>query len=409
MRQIRTALFALAAIAVVFAGVAQAAELSSEPTLRVEAGMNTAAIKNISLSADGRLLATGSSDKTVRLWSLPDGKLIRTLRLPIDAGRGGKVYAVALSPDGTTVAAGGFDAADSVERQMYVYILDAASGAIRQRLGPLHDAVFGLRFSPDGRQLAAGLGGTSGIRVWRSSDWTKTGQDTNYGDAVFGMSFAGDGRLATTSLDGHVRLYNAELKLLRKVKAHAGRKPFDIAFAPDGNSIAVAYYDTAAVDVFSAPTLQQRFVVDAKGLDSGNLQSVAWSAKGGTLFAGGTYALTDGSSPILAWDSAGRGARRILPGVRDSIVALLPYGEDGVAFGGADPAFGLIDDAGKRQLFQGPVTADMRAKFGPAFTVAADGRQVRFGLEIGDAKPWLFDVNSPSFVDSPNKIGRAHV
>jgi hypothetical protein len=50
--------------------------------LRIEAGMHTAAIKRISLTSDGRLMATGSDDKTVRLWSLPDGKLVRTLRPP---------------------------------------------------------------------------------------------------------------------------------------------------------------------------------------------------------------------------------------------------------------------------------------------------------------------------------------
>ena len=45
------------------------------PQLRIEAGMHTAAVRRIDISADGKLLVTGSDDKTVRLWSLPDGKL----------------------------------------------------------------------------------------------------------------------------------------------------------------------------------------------------------------------------------------------------------------------------------------------------------------------------------------------
>src|ERR1700730_16061240 len=63
------------------------------PTLRIETGMHTAAIKRIDADAQCRLLATGSDDKTVRLWSMPEGKLLRPQRLPISPGNGGKVYA----------------------------------------------------------------------------------------------------------------------------------------------------------------------------------------------------------------------------------------------------------------------------------------------------------------------------
>jgi WD40 repeat protein len=72
--------------------------------------MHTARIGGIGVDAACRLLATASTDKTVRLWSLPDGRLERTIRLPIGEGDGGKIYAVALSSDGRWLAAGGYDA-----------------------------------------------------------------------------------------------------------------------------------------------------------------------------------------------------------------------------------------------------------------------------------------------------------
>ena len=72
--------------------------------------MHTAAIWRIGVDAACTRLATPSDDKTVRLWSLPDGRLERTIRLPIGAGNGGKIYAAALSPDGRWLAAGGWDA-----------------------------------------------------------------------------------------------------------------------------------------------------------------------------------------------------------------------------------------------------------------------------------------------------------
>ena len=73
------------------------------PVLRIETGMHTARIWGIGVDAACARIVTASDDKTVRLWSLPDGKLLRTIRLPIGPGDGGKVYAVALSPDGRRI------------------------------------------------------------------------------------------------------------------------------------------------------------------------------------------------------------------------------------------------------------------------------------------------------------------
>ena len=79
------------------------------PFLRIETGMHTAIIRKIGVDAACRLIATAADDKTVRLWSIPAGRLERTIRLPIGPGNEGRVLA-ALSPDGRRLAAGGRDA-----------------------------------------------------------------------------------------------------------------------------------------------------------------------------------------------------------------------------------------------------------------------------------------------------------
>src|ERR1700721_843068 len=77
-----------------------------DPILSVETGMHTHSISRVAVDRECRLLATGSYDKTVRLWSLPEGRLLRTLRPPIGP-KFGPGHVVALSPDGRLVAVSG--------------------------------------------------------------------------------------------------------------------------------------------------------------------------------------------------------------------------------------------------------------------------------------------------------------
>jgi WD40 repeat protein len=81
--------------------------LYDRPVLVVDPGMHTAPINGASADWEGRFAVTGSDDKTVRVWSLSDGRLLRTIRLPAGPGDVGKVYAVSINPDGSLIAAGG--------------------------------------------------------------------------------------------------------------------------------------------------------------------------------------------------------------------------------------------------------------------------------------------------------------
>ena len=86
------------------------AQLYEQPVLVIDPGMHTAPIRAVGVDAAGTLAVTGSHDKTVRVWSLTDGKLLQTIRMPAGPGDIGKIYAVAMSPDGDLVAAGGWTA-----------------------------------------------------------------------------------------------------------------------------------------------------------------------------------------------------------------------------------------------------------------------------------------------------------
>ena len=83
-------------------------DLYERPVLAVDPGMHTAAIRSLAVDAGGRFAVTGSDDHTVRIWSVADGKLLRTIWIPVGPENVGRVYAVAISPDGSTIAAGGW-------------------------------------------------------------------------------------------------------------------------------------------------------------------------------------------------------------------------------------------------------------------------------------------------------------
>jgi WD40 repeat protein len=140
-------------------------DLYDRPVLAIDPGMHTAAITAQSVDAAGRFAVTSSADKTVRVWSIADGKLFHTIWIPSGPSNVGFIRAVAISPDGSTIAAGGWT--EHGDGPCPVYLFDRESGALTRRIGPdLPSTTHFLSFSPDGRYLAATLGGNNGLRVF---------------------------------------------------------------------------------------------------------------------------------------------------------------------------------------------------------------------------------------------------
>src|ERR1017187_2985943 len=107
--------------------------IPTEPLLRTEPGMHTGFINSSSVDAAGQLLLTASDDKTARLWSISDGRLLTVLRPPIDSGQEGDLYVAALSPDGHMAAVGGWTGA-SWDGSFSIYLFDTQTGRMMGRL-----------------------------------------------------------------------------------------------------------------------------------------------------------------------------------------------------------------------------------------------------------------------------------
>ncbi len=376
----------------------------TEPIPRIEAGTHTAPIRGIGVDRDCRVLVTGSDDKTARLWALPEQgagepKLLRVLRVPIGPGNDGKINAVALSPDGRFVAAGGWNRSSD----HWVYVFDAATGKLIRRLGKFNDVIVHLTWSADGRYLAATLWGGGGLRVWETAGWSLVGDDRNYGGKEsYGAAFDAAGRLYTVAFDGLLRRYGADFKLEGKSRTLGGKEPFRVAVHPNGDRIAIGFFDSTAVEVYRAEDLQPLFAADTADVAHGDLTAVAWSADGARLYAGGKYQ-DKGAFPVRIWDQEGQGKGRDLAVAHNTIMELLPC-HDKIAVAAGDLAFGLLSSSGEKLLWQESAIADMRGKFRGNFTVSSDGRQVRFGLGYGDKSPVLFDLVAGRLADQPQPV-----
>ena len=384
----------------------------TEPLLRLETGRHTAPIRSIATDRAGRWIVSASHDKTLRLWAADSGRLLRTVRPPIGEGSEGKLYAVAMDPQGDWIAAAGWTNQGDSGRHN-IYLLERASGRLFKRLTGLENVILHLAVSADGQWLSASLGGGEGLRVFDAKDgFRPVFADRDYGDSSYGAAFSPDGRwLVTSSDDGQLRLYGIgagaqdegevgikggapRFTLHKTTPLEGGNQPYGVAFhpAPGDDRLAVGFHDSATVQVLDGRDLTRRYAANTQGLDNGSLDSVAWSADGERLLAGGSYD-DDNGSPVLAWDQGGRGARSLWPAADNTIMDLkpLPTGELAVATG--DPALLVLEATGARRLALAAGMADMRDTLGDDFRLSHDGSRVAFGLGLGGEAPVWFDID----------------
>ncbi|KAJ5464315.1 uncharacterized protein N7458_000001 [Penicillium daleae] len=110
---------------------------------------------SVVFSPNGRLLASGSRDKTVRIWDTATGGLQQTLE-----GHSDQIQSVVFSPDGRLLASG--------SRDKTVRIWDTTTGSLQQTLEGYSDQVHSVGFSPDGRLLASGSADKT-VRLWSTA------------------------------------------------------------------------------------------------------------------------------------------------------------------------------------------------------------------------------------------------
>ncbi|MCZ8026033.1 MAG: hypothetical protein O9332_11605, partial [Microcystis sp. LE19-10.1B] len=261
-------------------------------------------VNSVSFSPDGKTLVSGSGDNTIKLWNVETGQEIRTLK-----GHDSAVYSVNFSPDGKTLVSG------SEDKTIKLWNVETGQ-EIRTLKG--HDStVISVNFSPDGKTLVSGSGDNT-IKLWNGSTGQEIRTLSGPNDIVWSVSFSPDGKtLASSSEDKTIKLWNVETgKEIRTLKGH-DRDVTSVNFSPDGKTLVSGSGDNT-IKLWNVETGQE--IGTLRG-HNGIVSSVSFSSDGKTL-ASSSY-----DNTIKLWNVEGKEIRTLSG--HNRIVLSVSFSPDG--------------------------------------------------------------------------------
>jgi RNA polymerase sigma factor (sigma-70 family) len=316
-------------------------------------------------SPDGKTVATGGFRQPVRLWDTTSGAEVR--QMPCDAEM---IGCLAFSPDGRLLAAAG--------RTKLIYLWHTASGASAGTLAGHAEQAHWAAFSPDGKTLASGSDDQT-VRLWDVATRTER---TILGEglgAVRAFTFSPDGKmLATGHNGGAIRLWDpVGRKELRHWTAHTDSVNA-MAFSPDGKTLASGAIAYSAVRLWDPDTGREK---RPPGGPQAYVTGLEFDRAGRSLFVSAAdevvrrWDWTRGTeSPQLSWHGGSQVSAMAL--MEAGPVAAYGLWKEGAAF-----LVGPGSVKGPRRLH-----GHSRPVWALAFT--RDGRRLLSGGEDGTIRQW---------------------
>src|SRR6266498_4169818 len=262
-------------MAVLFLPGAAWAQATAEPKIRIEGPFNSGIVYSVAFSPDGKTLASGSGDNTIRLWDVGAGRLIRSL-----AGHGGAVRSVAFSPDGKMIA--------SASEDKTIKLWQVSTGKYIRLFNGHTGSVYSVAFSPDGKMIASGSH-EQVVKLWDVGTGNLIRSFMGHRNTIHSVAFSPDGKtLASGSSDKTVKLWDVSTGNLIRSYDGQNYEVHSVAFSPDGKTLASG--GSATIKVWSIGA--KRLLGSLLHYHDGN-----WIA----FIPGNYYVSSEGAAQYISW------------------------------------------------------------------------------------------------------------
>lgn len=327
-------------------------------------------VSGVAVAAEGRIIASCSDDKTIKIWDGLTGECRFTL-----TGHGDKVFAVALSKDGSKVVSGSGDRT--------VKVWDGQTAQLLSEHNYHEGYVLGVAISPDLRTVFS-CSEDSTIRIWDSVDSHQINIIKAHNSRVMCLKISKSGnRLISGSRDRSIALWDtATAEELLRITDHEAMV-FGVAISPDGSKLASVSQDGTA-KLWNALNGKCELVIQCK---SEYFYDIDFSSDGlflVTVAYGGA---------IGVWDTRSGELKKTFSGHSDHAVSVACAGRL-IVSGARDALIKIwsIDSSDMGEAIRG------RTATPKALAIMNQGKQLAVGMTDETVKVW--ETESGKFINS---------
>jgi WD40 repeat protein/tRNA A-37 threonylcarbamoyl transferase component Bud32 len=258
-------------------------------------------VNPVAITPDGKTLASGGEDGTIRLWNLQTGELKNTFK-----GHTSAVYVLVFSPDGQALASGSAD--ESIK------LWNLQTGGLIHTLSGRAKGISAITMTPDSQTLVSGdRVGT--IEFWNLTNGERINSFTAHEILVTSLARTPDGQtVVSSSQDNTIKLWDVKTgQLIRTLTDADSHHFFSVAISPNGEQIASGSWD-GGIRLWNLKTgkLSQTLKTGSAPIDT-----VIFKPNGQTLVSGSA----DGS--IRMWDLKTNKLRRTLSGHSEAVNSMV--------------------------------------------------------------------------------------